>query len=368
MNFGETFRYYRKRSGYTQEEVARALMVTPQAVSKWETHAGTPDISLLIPISELFDVSVDELLGNSQKSRDDILRALHDPEGEDEESFPDKYRRYLDMLKNNPRSADVLTRLLTCTAEWLNKEGKEMEAVEKDRLVESAEDFSVRLRERSDRSDMAANAHGMLAEVYMAVGNFSKAEREISCLPYGRYTQARMRGNLARCQEDYEESRPHYQESICDFLVWLFRDMDHLATSYKVTDRRKMDEIYKMEYDMIRLLYGCRNNSPLPLQRFLGNACVRLAQRAAWDGDKQAALTYLEEFVAVIRTRRERGNATTATGCILFPEVTPPYDKGLGRRRGPKKELVLGRLSWSAFNSLREEERFIKLLREVESW
>ena len=61
MRFGETFRYYRKRSGYTQEEVARALMVTPQAVSKWEQGRSYPDLPLLLPIANLFSVTLDEL-------------------------------------------------------------------------------------------------------------------------------------------------------------------------------------------------------------------------------------------------------------------------------------------------------------------
>lgn len=35
--FCDNFKKYRKQSGMTQEEVAKLLMVTPQAVSKWET-------------------------------------------------------------------------------------------------------------------------------------------------------------------------------------------------------------------------------------------------------------------------------------------------------------------------------------------
>ena len=53
----------RRRKGLTQEEVARALGVSNQAVSKWESAQCCPDIGLLPEIASLFEVSVDELLG-----------------------------------------------------------------------------------------------------------------------------------------------------------------------------------------------------------------------------------------------------------------------------------------------------------------
>ena len=42
----------RKELGITQEELAEKLFVTEKAISRWETGRGTPDISLLIPLSE----------------------------------------------------------------------------------------------------------------------------------------------------------------------------------------------------------------------------------------------------------------------------------------------------------------------------
>ena len=55
-------RLKRKEKGFTQEELAKHLNVTEKAISRWETGRGTPDISLLVPLSEQLDVSVSELL------------------------------------------------------------------------------------------------------------------------------------------------------------------------------------------------------------------------------------------------------------------------------------------------------------------
>lgn len=60
--FGEFLSVRRKKKGYTQKELARRLFVSDKAVSKWERGAGMPDISLLIPLAEILDVTVTELL------------------------------------------------------------------------------------------------------------------------------------------------------------------------------------------------------------------------------------------------------------------------------------------------------------------
>ncbi|MBQ9013285.1 MAG: VanZ family protein [Bacilli bacterium] len=63
----------RKKKGLTQEELANKLFVTEKAISRWETAHGTPDISLLIPLSKELDVSVSEILsGEKSKNEDGI--------------------------------------------------------------------------------------------------------------------------------------------------------------------------------------------------------------------------------------------------------------------------------------------------------
>ena len=54
----------RKEKGWTQEELAELVGVSPQAVSKWENAQSCPDIQLLPKLAELFGISVDELLSH----------------------------------------------------------------------------------------------------------------------------------------------------------------------------------------------------------------------------------------------------------------------------------------------------------------
>lgn len=63
-SFGARFQRLRKNKGLTQEEVANAVNITPQSVSKWENDLSSPDILILPELAKLLGVSVDELLGN----------------------------------------------------------------------------------------------------------------------------------------------------------------------------------------------------------------------------------------------------------------------------------------------------------------
>lgn len=59
----------RKELGITQDELAEKLFVTEKAISRWETGRGTPDISLLLPLSKELNVDVSELLNGEENKK-----------------------------------------------------------------------------------------------------------------------------------------------------------------------------------------------------------------------------------------------------------------------------------------------------------
>jgi transcriptional regulator with XRE-family HTH domain len=62
MEFNNKLYDLRKKKGLSQEELASRLNVSRQTVSKWEVGDSTPDMEKLIAISDLFDISLDELI------------------------------------------------------------------------------------------------------------------------------------------------------------------------------------------------------------------------------------------------------------------------------------------------------------------
>lgn len=75
MNFAEKLKELRKQKGISQEQLAEKIYVSRQAITKWESGNGIPDIENLIAISNLFNESLDSLLSEEKSlvSRHEFL-------------------------------------------------------------------------------------------------------------------------------------------------------------------------------------------------------------------------------------------------------------------------------------------------------
>ena len=62
MHLGERIYHLRTEKGMSQGDLADALSVSRQSVSKWETGSATPDLEKLLKLSQLFDISLDALV------------------------------------------------------------------------------------------------------------------------------------------------------------------------------------------------------------------------------------------------------------------------------------------------------------------
>lgn len=62
---GDQIRFYRKRDGISQKELASKLFVSQQAVGKWERNETTPNPEAILTMAKIFSVSTDALLGDS---------------------------------------------------------------------------------------------------------------------------------------------------------------------------------------------------------------------------------------------------------------------------------------------------------------
>ncbi|WP_342718969.1 helix-turn-helix transcriptional regulator [Bacillus paramycoides] len=79
MSLGQQLKKLRESKGFSQEDVAKKIGITRQAVHKWENDKSCPDIENLILLSEMYNVTLDELI----KGNRNLKEKIHIDEDED---------------------------------------------------------------------------------------------------------------------------------------------------------------------------------------------------------------------------------------------------------------------------------------------
>lgn len=75
-NFGLTLKELRHSRGFTQEQLANLLNVTPSSITMYEAGARNPSIKILLKLSNIFDISIDELINVFPKQYTNINEAF----------------------------------------------------------------------------------------------------------------------------------------------------------------------------------------------------------------------------------------------------------------------------------------------------
>ena len=78
MNVADRIQNLRKIKGISQEQLAEAIGVSRQAVSKWESEQSTPDLEKIVLMSDFFDVTTDYLLKGIEPTNEAEHRTVGD--------------------------------------------------------------------------------------------------------------------------------------------------------------------------------------------------------------------------------------------------------------------------------------------------
>lgn len=98
INIAKNITELRKKKGITQEQLAIALNISPQAVSKWETSTSQPDTQTLPLIAEYFEVSIDYLFYGEEYAYSDIYNKVFDKVAEHSQQSKESYKEALTLF------------------------------------------------------------------------------------------------------------------------------------------------------------------------------------------------------------------------------------------------------------------------------
>ena len=170
----ENIRKYRMKKNLTQEELADLLGLTPQSISKWERAESYPDITLLPALANVFETSIDLLLGmdtiRAEETRYNIHSKATDLQRAGDYAGAEKV--YRDALLIYPNKPGMLLGL----AGVLALQGKTEDAIA----------YIERGLPLSENEKQKATMRAVLCFLYLQCGNSQKANMLASELPHMR--------------------------------------------------------------------------------------------------------------------------------------------------------------------------------------
>ncbi len=186
MEFSKNLRRLRKAAGLTQEALAERLHLTGQAVSRWETGEGYPEITLLPSLADLLGVTVDALLRNAELTPEELYsiegEALRLEQTGNREGAITLLEEQLRLHPEADELRDRLSSVLMENVYFLRKEGKHSQA---ENTLRRAEEVAEAQR-TSDDPWLSFRAQAKLPEIYYRLREKEKLKklRPVTLDPY----------------------------------------------------------------------------------------------------------------------------------------------------------------------------------------
>ncbi len=192
MYLSENLKKYRLLKDLTQEDIATMLNITPQSVSKWERGESYPDITFLPALANIFETSIDLLIGMDTIRAEQTQYNIHKTATEfqrngDYASAEKVYRDALLIYPNNPG-------MILGLAGVLALQGKSEEAIE---LIERGLPISTNEKQK-------ATMRAALCFLYLKCGRKDKAYELASELPHIRESRETIQPLISQDLNDDE--------------------------------------------------------------------------------------------------------------------------------------------------------------------
>lgn len=181
LNIGANIKRLRLAKGLTQEQLAKLLNVSTAAISKWEAKNIYPDITMLYPLAEIFNVSIDELLGYDQlKIKVDIDNLISEYQKFNVNgNFTEASKLIAEARKKYPQDYRIMN-----TYMWNKAGGKTVNHIEK--LLKNQKEFTQIcdcILDGCTQENLRIDAICMKAKLLYFGGNTESALEILSLLP-----------------------------------------------------------------------------------------------------------------------------------------------------------------------------------------
>ncbi len=207
-NLGAKIRELRKLKDISQEVLAEALSVSFQAVSKWETGATLPDVTLIPAIAAFFGVSTDELFDYDRLKTEAKIEEIVTKAAEIRNDRPEDAEKIVrEGLKQFPGN-DILLNNLLYTLRYPERNDEAVIICRS--LIESTSDDAVKY-----------DALRILAEIYASKGELALCEETLEKIPEIYFTKLELVAELLTGEKSFNAADGQFEldfDSAIDML------------------------------------------------------------------------------------------------------------------------------------------------------
>ena len=277
ISIGNNIKTARKKIGFTQDELAYQLGVTAQAVSRWESGSGMPDISMVIPICQALSISTDTLFGITEQPLDNInyLEVKHKMESMKDGIYNPKNaidicNFLIQEIEKEPFNYGIQSLLVERAAhlsrfyEQLIKENPD----EWNRICDIAIRKGAQIIRYCNEKEIIEKTQFALAWIYIQKKEFDGAREHISTLPSvsSNRLQESILAQLAMIENGFEAEKKVLFRNLQNFVRAFNKEMIYAMADYPwhatyeetVTFGNWMIKVMDVFGEMTELITACR--------------------------------------------------------------------------------------------------------------
>lgn len=347
LNIGQNIKKLRLSKGMTQERLAELLCISTAAVSKWEARNTYPDITMLLPLADIFGVTVDELMGHDtekeQREVEEILKECRTLEFNGR--FEEADTLIINARKTHPQDYRIMRAYMWRLAGGENKQDNQKLSAHHDEFLQICDCILDGCKEERIRLD----ALNMQAKLFHAAGDTERALKILENFPSSFQTAAQKTEQLF--PKDSSEYRYHNRKNLYGLLDVAANKAARMIWYDNISSLE--EKIKKIEY-LGDTLTALRQNMPLfaiPEQMVFAELASHLS---LLDCDDDVIRIRQKQFDAMKAIRTLAKEDEVLRDCLLATYKTDD----------PVKWLFewLRNASHLQFVRLRQNERYNKML------
>ena len=209
MSIGQNIKKYRKEKSYTQRELADLIGVSVQAISKWETDTGAPDISQVVPLASALDISTDALFDYEHhtmpKDFEELRKDYHRQEVfRDQRDSAKNYKMLNAYFSAHPQNSEAASLCLKCLVDMIVA-GKVQDRG-KSELIAECEKYATCIFKYETDIDTVFMNHFVLARGYAALGENEKAKEMLGKIPVTFGDRLYWEAEIAQANKEYDDA------------------------------------------------------------------------------------------------------------------------------------------------------------------